>query len=107
METAFVKNSGDEKQIQEGRKNEKKLLASEKENIRSVLATREGRRFVWHVLGRICRIHTQSYVADSDRTAFNDGRRSVGLELIRQVNEADKNAYWKMAQESTEQNDEE
>ena len=47
-------------------------------DLRSLMETIEGRRFVWRLLSR-CGIFRQSYVQDSDGTAFNEGQRSIGL----------------------------
>jgi hypothetical protein len=50
-------------------------------DLKAVMQTPEGRRFVWRLitLGGVYRL---SYQGNSDDTAFNEGRRSVGLVLM-------------------------
>lgn len=45
-----------------------------------VMSTPEGRSFVWDVLASTG-LFRQSYVPDSNGTAFNEGQRSVGLRM--------------------------
>jgi hypothetical protein len=54
----------------------------------AVMETREGRRFVWKLIGD-AGVFRQSFAQDALSTAFNEGRRSHGLELLdRAQNEA-------------------
>lgn len=52
----------------------------------SVMNTPEGRRFVWQLIGN-AGVFQQSFVADATATAFNEGRRSVGLALLARLND--------------------
>jgi hypothetical protein len=47
----------------------------------TVLSTPEGRRFVWGLVAQ-CGCFVQSFNGDALATAFNEGRRSVGLSLL-------------------------
>lgn len=47
-------------------------------DLRTVMDSPEGRRHIWRTLSK-CGIHRQSYIPDSDSTAFNEGQRSIGL----------------------------
>lgn len=61
-----------------------KFLSAEREaaiaDLAWVMSTIQGRRFV-DMLRRDTGIRAQSFRPDSHETAFNEGRRSVGLEL--------------------------
>lgn len=66
-----------------------KRRAREREiaDLGEVLNTAAGQRLVWRLLSA-AGIYRQSYVPDSGDTAFNEGRRSIGLMLIADIHEA-------------------
>jgi hypothetical protein len=84
---------------------EKELLARDKRlaqrresDLSAILKTAEGRRFVWDLLGAT-RVMSSSF-ADTDRaTAFNEGRRSIGLELLDRVQRINVETYLQMTRE--------
>jgi hypothetical protein len=47
----------------------------------AVMGTAEGRRFLWGLIGR-AGVFEQSFSSDALSTAFNEGKRSVGLALL-------------------------
>lgn len=50
-----------------------------------LMSDKKGRRFVWRLLGQLG-VYRQSYVGgDFAATAFNEGRRSVGLEVLASI----------------------
>lgn len=59
---------------------EQKRAETEVADLKLVMSTPEGRRNTWRTLAK-CGVHRQSYVPDSNGTAFNEGQRSVGLWL--------------------------
>ena len=69
------------------RANEIKLEDSNLENrIRVVMGTVEGRQFILDtVFVRCCVLQTSFVQKDSMASAFNEGRRNVGLELLAEV----------------------
>ena len=105
MENAQVKNASDAEQVNESKKKDKSNDQQDRADLLEVLATRAGRRFLWSFISKICRIHSQSYVQNSDMTTFNEGRRTVGLKLIDLINQADRHAYGRMAAESVYKGD--
>ena len=63
-------------------------------DIRTIMETGEGRRFVWRVLSH-CDVYSDSFTGKSS-TFFNEGRRSVGLDVLNDLNEADPRLYPKL-----------
>ena len=61
------------------------------QDLRALLYTREGARFLSRLFG-LTRVFEISYVAgDAGATAFNEGVRNVGLRVYADVLEADEN----------------
>ena len=75
----------------------KELEIELKNDIRSIAGTPAGRRFLWWLLS-ITGPHLPSYTGNSD-TYFNEGRRSVGLEVEHRLVAADPATYLAMIQE--------
>lgn len=64
-------------------------LEKEREEIRrrdlvEILSTPAGRRFLYDLVDRRCLVYSASYTGNSD-TYYREGRRSVGIELITEV----------------------
>lgn len=69
------------------------------DDIRWVISKPQGRRFIWWVLSQ-CGFFRASYVAkDSLQTAFNEGRRDIGLAILIDLNEANPTVYAQMQAE--------
>lgn len=71
-------------------------------DLRAVLSSVSGRRFIWRLLecGGVFR---SSFNAESDSyTAFNEGRRNLGLLVLNDILEADPDAFTLMQRESVE-----
>ncbi len=83
----------DERLIEEGK------LRIEANDLAALMATIEGRRFVWRFLSK-CGIFRQSYVSDSNGTAFNEGQRSIGLMLYAELQLACADLYLEMQREA-------
>lgn len=83
-------------------------------DIKVMLATPEGRRFIWRVLSE-GKIFVDGYIPDDKGygTTYNTGRRSVGLWALAEVMEAKPEAFMQMQREhaseakreETEEND--
>lgn len=83
----------------------KKLTAEQKrerqkeiEDVKKILEKPEGRRYLWRML-RECGIFSNSFTLNSNQTAFNEGKRDIGLAMLIDINEADKTAFAKMQNE--------
>ena len=91
-------NAGDESHVNERRKKEKSGRDQELEDIRHVLATRQGRRFYWRYLSE-CGVFRTSFVTNAT-IYFNEGRRSIGLHLMADMNEAAPESFVLMQKEA-------
>lgn len=60
-------------------------------NVREVLKTRQGKDVVWRILG-MCDIYGFHFTGDNS-TFYNEGRREVGLDILRLILDADPTAY--------------
>lgn len=65
---------------------------------RIVLKSVAGRRHIWEQLAR-SGIFSASFGADDRSTNFREGQRDIGIQLLRDVNEADPKAYAQMQEE--------
>jgi len=71
-------------------------------DLRVVLALPEGRRTIWWLLDAMCRVNDDSHDPSSPfTTAYNEGRRSVGVGLQQHVVAASADAYVRMLTERT------
>lgn len=77
---AFVDNAANPKQVEEAKKKEHNLSSQELEDLRVVLSTVEGRRYMLGLLQR-CRIYKESFTGNS-HTFYNEGKRNIGLKLF-------------------------
>jgi hypothetical protein len=77
----------DEKKIADQKKEQDFLRRRRNDDLQWCLSTAKGRRFILDVLSD-CGAYRRSYVAkDFGETAFNEGRRDIGLYLIQRINE--------------------
>lgn len=71
----------------------------ERDDVRSFMRSPAGRRFVWRQLVE-CHVFATTYVANSDETQFNEGRRAHGLWLLSVTEGADKANFTLMLKEN-------
>lgn len=95
----YVKNADDKKQVKEAREKVKNKRLTEIDDLKFVLSSIQGRRVFWKYLG-VCGIFSISFNGDPNRMIFHEGERNVGLRLVKDINEADKEAYPKMMVEN-------
>lgn len=78
----------DAKQVREAEKREKLALARAADDVRAVMGTEPGRRFVNGLLG-LCDIRADGYVPGGPEAQrhqdYMAGRRSIGIELLGQI----------------------
>tara|TARA_R100001377_G_C3192779_1_gene111300 strand:- start:2296 stop:2610 length:315 start_codon:yes stop_codon:yes gene_type:complete len=70
----------------------------ENEDIKQVLETQSGRNYIWKLLTS-CGIYKSSFTGNST-TFFNEGKRSIGLEMLEDILKTVPNAYAKMSAEN-------
>lgn len=85
---------------------EEERLAREKEvsDLRWVMSNKQGRRFMWRLLGR-AGIYQSSFSSDSAVMAFNEGNRNAGLQQLNDIMEVCPERYAEMMNEQKELND--
>lgn len=104
MKKALVGNASDPAQVSAAE--EKAVFGRKRElsDLRHVLSSPQGRRFVWRYLGA-CGVFTQRNCFEPNQTFYNEGRRSIGLQILSEVTEAEPSAYLTMAQEAKKEQD--
>lgn len=70
----------------------------EQADIQALLKIPEGRRFVWKLLG-LSGMFRASMTGEAMTTAFNEGRRDIGLGILLEINTCDHNAFAQMQSE--------
>lgn len=95
MEKSLVANGSDEEQVKKAEKKEASGRSQDLEDIRAVLSTESGKRFVWKYL-ELCGLHRTSYTENPHTTMFLEGRRDIGLRLLADITEADPLKYVEM-----------
>lgn len=94
-------NAIDPKQVKARNRKAKDREDQETEDLRSILSTEHGRRFLWTELSR-CRVFQTAFHSEQLVFAHNEGRRSAGVELMARIIETDAKAWILMQQEATQ-----
>lgn len=87
MDKVLVKNAADESQVKEAKRKELSGRDRELNDVRNILSTREGRRFVWRLLGH-CKVFSSVWHA-SALIHYNAGMQDVGHYILADINDAD------------------
>jgi hypothetical protein len=69
-------------------------------NIRDLCKTKQGKDLIWYLLG-FCELYSDTFTGNS-QTYYNEGKRAVGLELLRLLEEADNTIYPRLILEKLE-----
>lgn len=99
QDRALVRNAADRKQVGFAEKREKNDREFELEDLREVLKTAAGRRFVWRLLGKF-KWGQAVFDQDPGQMAFNAGIQNAGNFLVSEITEADDQQLLVMMQES-------
>lgn len=102
MSKAFVKNASDESQVQNAKIKVKLNDELEINDLKFLLSTDQGRRFLWKLLNK-CGIFRVSFTGSS-QTFFLEGERNIGLYVLDLIMQADPDAYTKMYVQSKREN---
>lgn len=99
----LVRNAADEGQVNNA-KIKKQLLDDRNHNdLKFILDSEQGRRFLWRILGN-CGVFKTSFVTSSE-IYFNEGKRSIGLQILAEIMDCDPNAYLKMITNKDDKDD--
>lgn len=86
-------------------------LRQAKEDVRAQLSTPQGRRFLWRVIDEIAKAQAASAVPgtceSTHETAYREGRRSIGLELLLEAQRLEPSEFVHMLAEATERREKE
>ena len=93
-----MSNAADESGVKAQAESEERRAQRDLDGLRYVLATKDGRRFLWNLVTE-CGVFVCSFDGSS-RTFFREGERNVGLKIIARLNAADPNWYGTMVKES-------
>ena len=82
----------------ESQKEYQKRRARDIDDLQKILRLPEGRRFLLKILTESGMFHA-SFSLNSMTTAFNEGKRDIGLWLLKDIDEAEPRAYPQMVSE--------
>ena len=71
------------------------------EDLKGILNSKPGRRFMWRLLER-AGVYRTSFNNSGSITAFNEGRRDIGLFLLNEIHEVAPELYLVMLKDRTE-----
>lgn len=92
-------NAADPEQVESATKKAKRKRERELADLRTVLSTEQGRRFLWRQL-EAAGIYSCTFYEDARYAEFVNGMRNVGCRLLAEIHEADPQAYLLMASEA-------
>jgi hypothetical protein len=93
----LVQNAANEKQLKTAEVRGRLARDRELNEMRAILATKEGRRWVWRLMGR-CKVFSSVY-EQSARIHYNSGQQDIGHYIMAEVMEADPDKFILMGQE--------
>lgn len=102
MSKPYVNNASDEAQINNSKIKVKFNKSNELNDLKYILSTEQGKRFVWKLISR-CGLFRTSFTGSS-QTFFLEGERNIGLYVLDLIMEADPEAYIKMYMQSKKDN---
>lgn len=88
--------------VQQTRAKQKTARELELDDLKKVLSLKEGRRLIWRIIQENCGVMRPSAHASGSQTYTNEGRRSVGLDIINEMDELDVQTYAKLIIEMKE-----
>lgn len=74
-------------------------------DLRALMAGAQGRRFVWRIISRAAGTFDTSFAGEAHASsAFNEGRRSIGIALMRETQKLAPMSYVEMLSEALSSN---
>lgn len=96
-----IYDAGDEKQVRKRKTKDQLKREQQLVELKAILDTRFGRDLLWRMLER-CSVFKTTFSSEPLTMAFNEGKRQIGLWLLKEINEAQPKAYSLMTQENNE-----
>ena len=98
QDNTYVKNAANPQQVKAAAKKEETQRDRELNDLRHVLSSVQGRRFLWRMLG-FCKVNGSVWES-SARIHYNSGQQDVGHHMLAEIIAADEDAYLNMMKES-------
>lgn len=98
-DNTLVKNAADESQVKKSKRVERSERDKELDDLRFVLSSPQGRRFMWRLLEK-CNIFADVVTVDEAETNRFLGSRRIGLYVLSEVNIAKPYRWIQMQQEN-------
>jgi hypothetical protein len=96
-----VRNAGDRDQVKRAKESDRARAERERNEDAAVWGTYDGRAFTRRLLAD-CGVYRLSMANEQHWTAFNEGGRNIGLQLMARMHEIAPGAYALMEQEHAE-----
>jgi hypothetical protein len=96
-------NAADPATVKKREKTEKFLRDQEIADVKFLLSTQQGRRYIWKHMSN-AGIYNTSFTGNST-TFFNEGKRDIGLKMLAEVMEASPESYVQMMKEANQGED--
>lgn len=93
-----------EREEKEAAARERQARQRDDDDLRFLLASRQGRRVAWRLLER-AGVNTATFNANALQMAFNEGFRNYGTWLLTRILEVSPDAYPKMLKEQADERD--
>lgn len=94
----LVTNASNPRQIEKAQKRAAYNEQQRKEDMQKILATAEGRRYLWSLLGR-CRVN-ESVMETSAKIYYNSGQQDIGHSILADIVTARPEAYIQMMEDN-------
>jgi hypothetical protein len=101
-ERAEVDNASDVEQVTKADRRAKDARAMELNDLRAVLATKEGRRLLWRLLSH-CKAFRSVFDENPLKMGHLSGRQDVGHFIMHEIEKAKPDAFGTMMREHTNQ----
>jgi hypothetical protein len=92
-------DASDRKSIRKAEKAARIVDRAREEVITNLMSTTQGRQWLWDLLSS-CHVFAQTFTSDPLMTAFGEGRRAIGLELLSDIMSACPDQYITAAREA-------
>jgi hypothetical protein len=94
------KNAADEKEVEKATKNGKLRRDTELADIRYIMDSQQGRRFMWRLVNGLCHYDTNDAQHSGSFTFFSLGERNIGRIVKSDLYEASPELFQKMEREN-------
>lgn len=94
-------DAGDESAVRERKRKAGNAAKADDEVVRALLDHRDGRGWLYRLL-KTCHVFASSFTADPLQTAFREGERNIGLQILTRVTAVSPDGYVLMIKENVD-----